>query len=195
MSSNNIQADYILNCKGLACPMPIVKTKRAMNELNAGQVMEVQATDKGSLADFQSWAQSTGHQYLGTHHNGDVMHHYLRKANPAEVKVEQIVPLTMSHTELQTKLSGKENILLMDVREPSEFALKHIPGSKSIPLGELENRLDELNLDEEIAVICQAGARSERACQLLTGKGAKNVKSVLLGISEWGGETEGSQSI
>ncbi|WP_226000085.1 sulfurtransferase TusA family protein [Paenibacillus sp. BJ-4] len=195
MSSNNIQADYFLDCKGLACPMPIVKTKRAMRELNAGQVMEIQATDKGSLADFQSWAQNTGHQYLGTLQKGDVMHHYLRKAYPAEVEIEPLLPSTISHEELQTKLSGKQNILLLDVREPAEFALKHIPGSKLIPLGELENRLDELNLDEEIAVICQAGGRSERACQLLAAKGANNVKSVLLGISEWTGETKGSQSL
>lgn len=195
MVSNNIQADYILDCKSLACPMPIVKTKRAMNELDAGQIMEVLATDKGSLADFRSWAHSTGHQFLGTFQDGDVMHHFLRKANPVEVKAEPIFPSTISHEELKTKLSGKENILLLDVREPAEFTLKHIPGSKHIPLGELENRLDELNLDEEIAVICQSGARSERACQLLVVKGATNVKSVLLGISKWTGETKGSESI
>ncbi|MGQ3481941.1 sulfurtransferase TusA family protein [Paenibacillus sp. TY11] len=194
-SINNIQADQILDCKGLACPMPIVKTKKAMNELIAGQIMEVQATDKGSLADFQSWAKRTGHQYLGTLQEGDVMRHYLRKANPAEVKEEQAFPSTISHKELQAKWSGKENFILLDVREPAEFALKHIPGSKHIPLGELENRLTELNLDKEIVVICQAGARSEMACQLLVGKGATNVKSVLLGMSEWAGETKGSESI
>ncbi|MCP3810708.1 sulfurtransferase TusA family protein [Paenibacillus sp. Lou8.1] len=194
-STNNIQADHFLDCKGLACPMPIVRTKKAMNELVPGKIMEVQATDKGSLADFQSWAKNTGHQYLGTLQEGDVMRHYLRKANPAEVKKEQIFSSTISHEELQAKCSGKENFILLDVREPAEFALKHIPGSKHIPLGELENRLSELNLEEEIAVICQAGARSEMACQLLVSKGANKVKSVLSGISEWAGETKGSESI
>lgn len=195
MSSNHIQADYILDCKGLACPMPIVKTKKVMKELKAGQVMEVQATDKGSLADFQSWAQSTGHQFIGTFQNGNVMHHYLRKGQPAEAKAEPILTSTISHEELQTKLAERGNLLLLDVREPAEFALKHIPGSKSIPLGELENRLSELKLNEEITVICHAGARSQMACQLLAKNGATNVKSVLLGISEWTGETEGSESI
>lgn len=194
-STNNIQADRILDCKGLACPMPIVKTKKAMKELVPGNIMEVQATDKGSLADFQSWAKNTGHQYLGTLQEGDVMRHYLRKASPAEVKEEQTFSSTISHEKLQAKCSGKENFILLDVREPAEFTLKHIPGSKHIPLGELENRLAELDLDEEIVVICQAGARSERACQLLVDKGAKNVKSVLSGISEWAGETMGSESI
>ncbi|TQR95562.1 sulfurtransferase TusA family protein [Paenibacillus ottowii] len=193
--TNQIHSDQILDCKGLACPMPIVKTKKAMNELLAGQIMEVQVTDKGSLADFQSWAQGTGHKYLGTHQEGDIMRHYIRKANPAGVKEEQAFFSTISHEELQAKRSAKKNFILLDVREPAEFALKHIPGSKHIPLGELESRLAELNLDEEIAVICQAGSRSERACQLLADKGAKNVKSVLLGISAWTGETKGSNSL
>ncbi|MEK5322503.1 MULTISPECIES: sulfurtransferase TusA family protein [unclassified Paenibacillus] len=194
-STNNIQADHILDCKGLACPMPIVKARKAMNELVPGKIMEIQATDKGSLVDFQSWAKNTGHQYLGTLQEGDVMRHYLQKANLAEVKKEQVFSSTISHEELQAKYSGKENFILLDVREPAEFTLKHIPGSKHIPLGELENRLSELNLEEEIAVICQAGARSEMACQLLVAKGAKKVKSVLSGISEWAGETKGSESI
>ncbi|MEX2462399.1 MAG: sulfurtransferase TusA family protein, partial [Paenibacillaceae bacterium] len=83
-----IQADKTLDCKGLACPMPIVKTKKAMNEIQSGQVIEVQATDKGSLADMQGWAKNTGHQYLGTVHEGEVLKHYLRKASPNEVKEE-----------------------------------------------------------------------------------------------------------
>ncbi|AUO08860.1 hypothetical protein NS115_18485 [Paenibacillus jamilae] len=193
--TSHIEADQILDCKGLACPMPIVKTKKAMDELLAGQIMEVQVTDKGSLADFQSWAQGTGHQYLGTFQEGVVMRHYLRKANPTDVKEEQAFPSTISHKELQAKWSAKENFILLDVREPAEFALQHIPGSKHIPLGELENRLAELNLEDEIAVICQAGARSERACRLLADKGAKNVKSVLSGMSGWAGEMMGYDSI
>ncbi|TKH41468.1 hypothetical protein C1I60_19025 [Paenibacillus terrae] len=195
MSSTNIQADQILDCKGLACPMPIVKTKKAMNELNAGQVIEIQATDKGSLADLQSWAQNTGHQYLGTLQSGDVMQHYLRKSHPDETRGEQTFPWTISHEELQTKLSANEKITLLDVREPAEFAFKRIPGSKSIPLGELESRLGELNVDGEIVVICRTGIRSDLACQQLAAKGAQNVKNVLLGISAWTGATEGSKTI
>ena len=51
-----IQVDHILDAKGLACPMPIVKTKQKMEQLLPGHVLEVQATDKGSIADIQSWA-------------------------------------------------------------------------------------------------------------------------------------------
>ncbi len=122
-STNNIQADHILDCKGLACPMPIVKTKKAMNELVPGKIMEVQATDKGSIADFQSWAKNTGHQYLGTLQEGDVMRHYLRKANPAEVKKEQIFSSTISHEELQAKCSGKENFICLMFVNPLNLRL------------------------------------------------------------------------
>lgn len=65
-----VTVNRILDAKGLACPMPIVKTKKEMSNLEAGQVMEIQATDKGSTADIKAWATSTGHQYLGTVEEG-----------------------------------------------------------------------------------------------------------------------------
>ena len=68
-----IKADFQLDAKGLACPMPIVKTKKTMNELEEGQVLEVQATDKGSKADLAAWAETVGHQYIGTVEEGDVL--------------------------------------------------------------------------------------------------------------------------
>lgn len=74
----NMKANVILDAKGLACPMPIVKTKKAMKDLEAGQVLKVQTTDKGSKADIKAWAGSTGHQYLSTLEEGEVLKHYLR---------------------------------------------------------------------------------------------------------------------
>lgn len=85
----NIKTDRVLDAKGLACPMPIVKTKKAMNELEPGQVIEVQATDKGSLADIQAWAKGSGHQYLGTTEDRDILKHYLRKASNSDIKEEK----------------------------------------------------------------------------------------------------------
>lgn len=52
-----ISVNVTLDCKGLSCPMPIVRTKKAMDQLEAGQVIEVLATDRGSLADMQGWAK------------------------------------------------------------------------------------------------------------------------------------------
>lgn len=185
-----IQADLTLDCKGLACPMPIVKTKKAIDQLNSGQVIEVQATDQGSLADMQGWAKNTGHQYLGTIHEGEVLKHYLRKANPDEVKEEMKFPHTLTNEELQNKLEAGDKPLVLDVREPAEYAFHRIPGAISIPLGELENRLSELNPDQEIHVVCRTGTRSDMACQLLNEKGFTNVKNVMPGMSGWTGPTE-----
>jgi TusA-related sulfurtransferase len=56
-----IKTDFVLDAKGLACPIPIVKTKKAINGLEGGQVLEVQATDKGSKADIKAWSESNGH--------------------------------------------------------------------------------------------------------------------------------------
>ena len=53
-----------LDAKGLACPMPIVKTRKAMNELENGQILEIHTTDKGAKNDLTAWAKSGGHELL-----------------------------------------------------------------------------------------------------------------------------------
>lgn len=185
-----IHADKTLDCIGLACPMPIVKTKRAMDELNAGQVIEVQATDKGSLADIQGWAKNTGHEYLGTIEVKEIMKHYLRKSSPKETKEEKKHPYSITNEELESKLAADEKFTILDVREQAEYAFNRITGAKSIPLGDLDERLHELNSNEEIYVICRTGARSDLACQRLAEKGYNHVKNVLPGMVDWKGRTE-----
>ena len=184
----NIKTDLLVDAKGLACPMPIVRTKKAMNELQPGKVMEVQATDKGSTADIQAWAKSTGHQYLGTVEEGNVLKHYLRKASE-KAGEEKKHPHVVSNEELQAKLKESKNIVVLDVREAAEFAFNHIPGAKSIPLGELEKRLHELNPETEVYVVCRTGTRSDLAAQKLAEKGFNRVLNVVPGMSEWSGET------
>ena len=107
-----ILADKVCNAKGLACPMPIVRTKKAMEEIDPGQVLEVLATDKGSLADIQGWARNTGHQYLGTKEDGDVLRHYLRKADPSETKEETKHPHITTNEELQNKIDHQLGLYL-----------------------------------------------------------------------------------
>ena len=53
-------ADKTLDCKGLLCPMPIVKTSKASKEMTSGQVLEVLSTDKAFQADIQAWCKQTG---------------------------------------------------------------------------------------------------------------------------------------
>ncbi|MFD2443258.1 sulfurtransferase TusA family protein [Bacillus sp. CGMCC 1.16607] len=182
----NMRAHEILDAKGLACPMPIVKTKKAMNYLEAGQVIEVQATDKGSKADLKAWAESTGHQYLGTLEEGDVLKHYLRKSSGEEI-IERHHPNVVSNDDLEKKLN--ENIIILDVREVAEYAFSHIEKAISIPLGELEDRLNELNKEDEIFIVCRTGSRSDLAAQKLTKNGFTNVFNVVPGMSHWKGQT------
>ncbi|MGM2836017.1 sulfurtransferase TusA family protein, partial [Bacillus cereus group sp. Bce025] len=54
----------VLDVKGLACPMPIVKTKKAMEALQSGEVLEVHVTDKGAIKDIPAWSQTGGHEVL-----------------------------------------------------------------------------------------------------------------------------------
>ncbi|ARK28841.1 sulfurtransferase TusA family protein [Halalkalibacter krulwichiae] len=183
-----IKYDQLVDAKGLACPMPIVRTKKAMNDLEPGKVLEVQATDKGSTADIKAWAQSTGHQYLGTLEEDEVLKHYLRKAT-GEEKEEKKHPHVVNNEELQAKVARNEDILVLDVRESAEYTFNHIPGAKSIPLGELENRLNELSEDADIYVVCRTGSRSDLAAQKLTEAGFTRVMNVVPGMSEWKDET------
>ncbi|MDR7000717.1 sulfurtransferase TusA family protein [Neobacillus niacini] len=187
---NNMKANVILDGKGLACPMPIVKTKKAMNNLDAGQVLEVQATDKGSKADMKAWSESTGYQYLGTIEEGEILKHYLRKTSSEETS-ERKHPNVTNNDVLEKKLEDNEDIVVLDVREGAEYAFTHIPNAISIPLGELEERIDELNKDNEIYVICRTGNRSDLAAQKLTEKGFTNVTNIVPGMSQWTGKTTG----
>lgn len=185
----SIQVDKVVDAKGLACPMPIVRTKKSLSEVEAGQVVEVQATDKGSLADIQSWAKSTGHQYLGSSQDGDVLHHYIRKSGPEEVKEERKFQHTITNEQLE-QLLQQSKLTIIDVREPAEYAFGHIPGSVSIPLGVLEEKLAQLNKEDELYIICRTGSRSDMAAQLLADNGFTQVKNVLPGMSQWNGAAE-----
>jgi rhodanese-related sulfurtransferase/TusA-related sulfurtransferase len=184
----SLKTDFVLDAKGLACPMPIVKTKKAMNGLEAGQVLEVLATDKGSKADLKAWAQSSGHQYLGTIEEDNVLKHYLRKSSNEE-KAERKHPNVITNDELENKLISNENIVVVDVRESAEYVFNHIPNAISIPLGELENRLNDLNKEAEIYVVCRTGNRSDFAAQKLTENGFSKVVNVMPGMNEWTGKT------
>lgn len=190
----SVTANETLDAKGLACPMPIVRTKKAIKNLEPGHVIEVQATDKGSTADIKAWCDSTGHQYLGTTEDGDVLKHYIRKASEAESSEEKKHEDILNLEDLRRKVDGEEKISILDVREPAEYAFGHIPGAVNIPLGELEERFDELNQEDNVHVICRTGSRSDLAAQKLTDKGYKNVKNVVPGMAEWEGPTERNQS-
>lgn len=74
-----MNADKLLDVKGLACPMPIVKTKKSMNELTSGEVLEIHATDKGAKNDLTAWAKSTGHELVQSEEDNGVFKFWIKK--------------------------------------------------------------------------------------------------------------------
>lgn len=186
-----IKTNSVLDAKGLACPMPIVKTKKAINGLEPGEVLEIQATDKGSTADLKAWAQSTGHQYLGTVEEGTVLKHYLRKSSEEETEQKKH-PNVMRNEELQQKIDANQDIVVLDVRESAEYAFSHIPNAKSVPLGELNKYLNEFDKETEIHVVCRTGNRSDLAAQQLKAAGFEKVINIVPGMSKWTGPTRKS---
>ncbi|MGI9535286.1 MAG: molybdopterin-synthase adenylyltransferase MoeB [Thermodesulfobacteriota bacterium] len=87
--------------------------------------------------------------------------------------------------DFREKMNSNGEILLIDVREPHEYEICNIDGSKLIPLGEIKDKADELNPDVEIIVHCHHGSRSMKAATILKEKGFKNVLNLKGGIDEW----------
>ncbi|MBD3109828.1 sulfurtransferase TusA family protein [Bacillus sp. AGMB 02131] len=69
-----------LDAKGLACPMPIVRTKKAIDTINSGEVLEVLVTDKGALNDFAAWASKGGHTIVEQTEDAGVLRFLIQKA-------------------------------------------------------------------------------------------------------------------
>jgi len=68
-----------LNLKGLSCPLPIIKTAKAMKGLAPGQLLEAFATDPGSVPDFKAWVHATGNSLVESSQEGGVFHFVLKK--------------------------------------------------------------------------------------------------------------------
>jgi sulfur-carrier protein adenylyltransferase/sulfurtransferase len=97
----------------------------------------------------------------------------------------------MTVRELKEKLDNGQNVSVLDVREPHEYEVSNI-GARLIPLGELPERLVELDKEGTLAVHCRTGARSARAVQLLKEAGFQNVYNVKGGITAWSEEIDPS---
>lgn len=69
----------VLDAKGIACPMPVVKTKKAIEEINSGDILEVHATDKGAKSDLTAWAKSGGHELVDEAEENDVFKFWIKK--------------------------------------------------------------------------------------------------------------------
>lgn len=97
----------------------------------------------------------------------------------------------ITNEELQEKIENDEQqIVILDVRETEEYAIQHIPGSVLIPLGQLEERCDELSKESVIYIICRSGNRSNQACHILHDNGFEHIYNVIPGMMGWMGPTE-----
>lgn len=74
-----MQVDKELDTRGLLCPLPILKAKKALADMASGQVLQVVSTDPGSTRDFQAFARQTGNELVSQETRGDEFVHLLRR--------------------------------------------------------------------------------------------------------------------
>jgi adenylyltransferase/sulfurtransferase len=87
--------------------------------------------------------------------------------------------------ELRDKLHDGDSVVLLDVREPHEWAISHLEDALLIPQGDLPTRMSELNTADEIVLMCRSGERSARALGLLHDAGFRRLKNLVGGINAW----------
>ncbi|MCW7553486.1 MULTISPECIES: sulfurtransferase TusA family protein [Endozoicomonas] len=73
-----VEVDLELDLKGMNCPLPLLKAKQGLKQLRSGQVLRVQATDPGSVRDFESFARISGHELISSEQVSGVFIHTLR---------------------------------------------------------------------------------------------------------------------
>ena len=75
----SFKIDQTLDCKGLRCPLPVLKTKQALDKMQVGQILEMFSTDPGSKPDMAAFSKRTGHEILETHEENGVYIYYIKK--------------------------------------------------------------------------------------------------------------------
>jgi tRNA 2-thiouridine synthesizing protein A len=76
---NTMQADKEIDTRGLNCPLPILKAKKALSDMSSGQTLKVVSTDQGSIRDFQAFARQTGNELVGQETVNNEFVHVLRR--------------------------------------------------------------------------------------------------------------------
>ena len=74
-----MQFDRVLDTRGLNCPLPILKAKKALADMHSGEVLKITATDAGSVRDFQAFARQTGNELVEQHAEGADFIHVMRR--------------------------------------------------------------------------------------------------------------------
>lgn len=106
---------------------------------------------------------------------------------PAESPVLEITP-----TELAAKLARQDDFVLLDVRDPHEYAIARIPGARLVPLGGFADAIPTLDRETDIVIHCRSGARSAKAVRQLQAAGFTRVWNVVGGILRWADDVDPS---
>jgi rhodanese-related sulfurtransferase len=98
----------------------------------------------------------------------------------------------LTPTEIRDLMSTQPDVLLIDVREPGEYAIARIDGARLIPMRTLPDQLATLPRDGAIVLYCHHGMRSETAGEFLVGQGFSNVAHMVGGIDRWSDDIDAS---
>lgn len=109
--------------------------------------------------------------------------------------VEEVTP-----EEVKEAVESDEDVTVVDIRDPGQYAQGHVPGAINLPLSELPQRVDEVDWDEEVVCVCPIGQSSIQAARLLSSyESVEEAKSMAGGYREWeydlerGGPDEGGE--
>ncbi len=91
----------------------------------------------------------------------------------------------ISWPELKSRLFAPDPMVVIDVRNIDEYRSGHIEGSMLIPLDELPYRVDSIDRDSDVVLVCRSGNRSSQACELLRERGFARIQSLEGGLSSW----------
>jgi rhodanese-related sulfurtransferase len=99
---------------------------------------------------------------------------------------------TVSPAELDERLKRGEQVLIIDVREPNEYAIAHLENARLLPLSRFPEWAETLNPDDEIVFMCHHGIRSAQVCAFLARQGFKKLYNLAGGIDRWSDEVDSS---
>ena len=188
--SSDFKPTLTVDARGLSCPLPIVRARKAIDTIQVGEVLEVLATDRGAPADFRGWCEQTEHKFLGVVEDDGFLRLYVKKLVPETREKGALFEREMRNEELARRLEAGAPLTVLDVREPEEYEAGHIPGALSVPIETLAEVAGRLDPAAEIAVVCGSGRRSAYACRILQQAGFEKVFNVVPGMSGWSGPVE-----
>lgn len=78
--STDLKVDQTVDCVGAFCPVPIIRARNAIKSMSPGQILEIVATDPGSIGDFPAFSKNTGHELIRTDESNETYRYYIRVA-------------------------------------------------------------------------------------------------------------------